>query len=131
MIDVTDGGISLEELVGRARRSDAGAIVVFIGTVRDDGIVGMDVESYREAALPELERIQEEAIDRFRLRAVEVVHRVGRLCVGDVIVAIVCSAAHRDEAFLGCRYIIDELKSRVPIWKKEVGDGWERWIGLE
>ena len=103
----------------------------FLGTVRDDGIEMMELEAFRDAALAELEGIRNEAVSRFGLKAAEVVHRIGRLSVGDNIVAIVCSAAHREEAFHGCRYIIEELKKRAPIWKKEIGENGERWVGRE
>lgn len=131
MIEITEQDFSLDEMVKKAKRTDAGAVVSFLGTVRDDGIEMMELEAFRDAALQELESIRDEAVVRFGLKAVEVVHRVGLLSVGDNIVAIVCSAAHREEAFLGCRYIIEELKKRAPIWKKEIGENGERWVGHE
>jgi molybdopterin synthase catalytic subunit len=131
VIEITEKDFSLDEMVRRAKARDAGAVVTFLGTVRDDGIRGMEIEAYREAAIPELERIRDEAARRFNLSAIEVVHRVGSLSVGENIVAIVCSAAHRDEAFQGCRYVIEELKSRAPIWKKEITDDESRWVDRE
>lgn len=131
MIDITEKEICLEDIIQRARRDDAGAIVTFLGTVRDDGIETLEVEAFPEAAALELERIRSEAMDRFSLKSAEVVHRTGRLAVGESIVAIVCSAAHRKEAFEGCRYIIEELKKSAPIWKKEVGENGERWVRSE
>jgi molybdopterin synthase catalytic subunit len=131
MIEITEQDFSLDEMIKKARRTDAGAVVSFLGTVRDDGIEMMELEAFRDAALQELESIRDEAMNRFGLKAVEIVHRVGLLSVGDNIVAIVCSAAHRDEAFQGCRYIIEELKKRAPIWKKEIGENGERWVGHE
>jgi molybdopterin synthase catalytic subunit len=131
MIEITEQDFSLDEMIKKAKRTDAGAVVTFLGTVRDDGIEMMELESFREAALQELESIRGEAVGRFGLKSADIVHRVGLLSVGDNIVAIVCSAAHRDEAFLGCRYIIEELKKRAPIWKKEIGENGERWVGRE
>lgn len=131
MIEITSRDFSLDEMVKKAKRLDAGAVVTFLGTVRDDGIEMMELEAFQEAALPELESIRGEAMSRFDLLSVEIVHRIGRLSVGDNIVAIVCSAGHRDEAFQGCRYIIEELKKRAPIWKKEIGKNGERWVGRE
>ena len=131
MIEITEQDFSLDEMIKKAKRTDAGAVVSFLGTVRDDGIELMELEAFREAALQELESIRAEAMDRFGLKSAEIVHRVGLLSVGDNIVAIVCSATHREEAFLGCRYIIEELKKRAPIWKKEIGDNGERWVGHE
>jgi molybdopterin synthase catalytic subunit len=128
MIEITDQEISLDMMIKRARSRDAGATVSFLGTVRDDGIERMEVEAFREAALSELEAIRDEAMSRFSLKAAEVAHRTGSLDVGEAIVAIVCSAAHRDEAFEGCRYIIEQLKSRAPFWKKEISREGGRWV---
>ena len=128
MIEITDEEISLEQMIQRARSSQAGAVVSFLGTVRDDGILGMEVEAFRDAALSELEAIRQEAMSRFSLTAAEVDHRTGRLEVGEAIVAIVCSAAHREEAFSGCRYILEQLKSRAPLWKKEISAEGGRWV---
>jgi molybdopterin synthase catalytic subunit len=129
MIEITKEDFSLDKMVKRARTRDAGAIVTFLGTVRDDGIERMEVEAFREVALAELQAIRSEAMSRFCLNEVEIVHRIGTLAVGDNILAIVCSAAHRDEAFSGCRYIIEELKKRAPLWKKELGENGGRWVG--
>jgi len=131
MIAITEDDFSLDELVRKAKRDDAGALVIFLGTVRDDGIEKMELEAFREVALAELEAIADEATGRFNLTSLDIVHRVGALSVGDSIVAIVCSAAHRDDAFQGCRYVIEELKSRAPVWKKEIGERGERWVGSE
>jgi molybdopterin synthase catalytic subunit len=128
LIKITAEDFSLDEMVKRAKSDDAGAIVTFLGSVRDDGIMRMQVEAFSEAALAELQAIREEAIERFSLKSVQVVHRTGSLLVGESIVAIVCSAGHREEAFAGCRYIIEELKKRAPIWKKEIGEKGERWV---
>jgi len=128
MIEICEDDISLDELMAKAKRADAGAFVIFLGTVRDDGIQKLELEAFQEAALAELNAIADVATSRFNLRSLDIVHRVGSLLVGDSIVAIVCSAAHRDEAFRGCRYVIEELKSRAPIWKKEIGKDEERWV---
>lgn len=129
MIEIAEKEISLDRMIERVRRNEAGAVVSFLGTVRDDGIEGMEVEAFRDAALSELEAIRQEAMSRFSLTAAEVAHRTGSLAVGESIVAIVCSAAHREEAFSGCRYILEELKARVPLWKKEISaDGGGRWV---
>ena len=127
-VKITEEEISLEQMIERARSSQAGAVVSFLGTVRDDGIEGMEVEAFRGPALAELEAIRQEAMSRFSLVAAEVAHRTGSLAVGESIVAIVCSAAHREEAFSGCRYILEELKSRAPLWKKEISAEGGRWV---
>ena len=128
MIEIAEKEISLDRMIERVRRNEAGAVVSFLGTVRDDGIEEMEVEAFRDAALSELEAIRQEAMSRFSLTAAEVSHRTGRLAVGESILAIVCSAAHREEAFSGCRYILEELKRRAPLWKKEISGEGGRWV---
>jgi molybdopterin synthase catalytic subunit len=131
MIEITKRDFSIEDVIKKAKREDAGAIVTFLGTVRNDGIKSMELEAYREVAIPELERIRDEAIERFHLISVDIIHRIGALSVTDNIVLIVCAAGHRKEAFDGCSYIIEELKVRVPIWKKEIKADGERWVGSD
>ena len=129
MIDITKDDFSIEEVVRKAKRPDVGAIVTFLGTVRDDDILKMELEAYKEAALPELERIRDEAFSKFDLSSVDIIHRIGSLNVGDNIALIVVSAGHRKEAFEGCAYVLEELKRRAPIWKKEFRKDGERWVG--
>lgn len=128
MIEITDADLPIAELIGRSKRDDVGAVVTFLGTVRDDGIDRMVLEAYPEVAIEELRRIEREALERFEIASLDIVHRVGSLEIGDGIVLIVCAAGHRDAAFAGCRYAIEELKKRVPIWKKEVGPDSEIWV---
>ena len=128
MIDIIERDFSIEEVVGKAKRPEVGAVVSFLGTVRDDGIESMELEAYREAALPELERIRDEALNKFSLISVDIIHRIGSLKVGSNIVLIVCAASHRRQAFEGCMYVIDELKARAALWKKEILSDGERWV---
>lgn len=128
MIDITEADFSIDEVVKKARSGDVGAIVTFLGTVRNDDIKSMELEAYKEVAISELERMRDEAVSRFHLRSVDIIHRIGSLSIGDNIVLIVCAAGHRKEAFDGCSYIIEELKVRVPIWKKEIKDDGHRWV---
>jgi len=128
MIEITEDDFSIEEMMRGAKRRDAGAEVAFLGIVRDDDILEIEVESYREAALEELRLIRDEALDRFDLKSVDVVHRVGSLSVSDNIVVIVCCATHRTAAFRGCEYVLEEIKRRAPIWKKEIRADGERWV---
>ena len=131
MIDITEADFSIEDVVEKAKSEDVGAIVTFLGTVRNDGIKSMELEAYKEVAIPELERIRDEAIERFNLKSVDLIHKIGSLSVGDNIVLIVCAAGHRMEAFDGCSYIIEELKVRAPIWKKEIKPDGHRWVGSD
>ena len=128
MIEITENDFSIDEIVRNAKRPDVGAVVTFLGIVRDDGISKLELEAYREAAVSELEGIRDEAVSRFDLKSVDIIHRIGSLDVGEDIALIVCSAGHRKEAFEGCSYILEELKARVPIWKKEIGSEGERWV---
>ncbi len=128
MIDITENDFSIDKVVEKAKRPQIGAVVSFLGTVRDDGIKSMELEAYKDAALPELEDIKNEAMNKFSLISVDIIHRIGSLTVGDNIVLIVCTSSHRDSAFEGCKYIIDELKVRVPLWKKEILVDGERWV---
>lgn len=113
----------------------AGAIVTFIGTVRDQArgraVVALEYEAYPEAAEKMLRRLGEEIEERWGIDRVAIVHRTGRLAVGEASVVIAVASPHRGEAFAACQYAIDRLKQIVPIWKKEeYGDG-TAWIGSE
>ena len=119
------------QILQEARSGTLGALVSFIGVVRDDGIERMDLEAYEEVAEVELARIREQAIARFGVSHVDIVHRIGMLKVGDHIVMIVVGASHRKAAFEGCEYIIDRIKESVPIWKKEYTAEGSRWVAGE
>ena len=111
----------------------SGALVVFEGWVRASNhgrkVVRLEYEAYEPLAIQEGERILSEAVDRFGIRDAVCCHRTGSLPVGDLAVWVGVVSAHRAEAFEGCRYIIDELKVRVPIWKKEhYEDGETSWL---
>lgn len=121
--EITDRRIEPEVLKETLFRDSAGAFVAFEGWVRDhnDGqpVAALEYEAHAPVATKEGQRILEEAIDRFDVLAAFGRHRVGRLEIGDCAVWVGVSAAHRGVAFDACRFIIDELKQRVPIWKKE------------
>jgi molybdopterin converting factor subunit 1 len=129
-----DGSPSVEEALAEVAAPGAGGTVVFVGTVRDrsDGEVveRLEYSAYREMAERMLRLVAEEATERWPLAGVVILHAVGDLAVGDITVVVACSGPHRSEAFDACRYAIDEVKRRVPIWKKEVGPRGERWVGL-
>jgi len=112
---------SIDELVRKMKKPEIGAIVTFLRVVRrEEGIKGMNVEVYEKMAVDELEKLEREVREKFEIEAVEIVHREGSLKVGENIVVILVGAKHRKEAFRACEYLIDELKERVPIWKKEL-----------
>lgn len=128
LVRVQEAEIEIDDLLARARRAGVGGIVLFDGIVRDDGCDAIEVEAYAEAATGELERLAREAGEKHALAFVAVVHRTGRLTVGENIVAIVAAAAHREAAFTASREILEAIKADVPIWKKELGPGGERWV---
>jgi len=112
--------IDTEAVVDSVRRDDAGAVVVFLGTVRSDpGVKALDYEVYRPMALKKMEEIVAGARKRFAVLEMTIVHRLGRVPVGRPSVAIACSTAHRREAFEAVSWAMDEMKKVVPIWKTE------------
>lgn len=128
MIRITRDDFDISALLEEARSGENGAIVSFVGIVRNDDIERMEIETFEEVAEQELSRIRQEAIEKFGVTSVDIIHRVGSLAVGDRIVLIVVGASHRKAAFLGCEYIIDRIKESVPIWKKEYTPGDSRWV---
>ena len=131
-IRISKVSIRPDAILASVRTPAAGGIVSFVGTVRNrsDGvkITGMKLEAAADMARADLGRIAKEACRRFHVSKVSVVHRIGRLKVGDIIVVVAVSAPHRADAFKGCKYIIDELKKTTPIWKKEFSGAKERWV---
>ena len=128
MIRVSNEDFNVNDLIRERKTPDMGAMVSFIGIVRDDGIDRIELESHQEVAVEELEAIRDEAFAKFPITSVDIIHRIGDLNVGDNIVLILVGAGHRREAFEGCEYIIERLKERVPIWKKEYTKDGERWV---
>jgi molybdopterin synthase catalytic subunit len=121
MIDVQRARIDLEAVVDSVRRDDAGAIVLFVGTVRaDDGVRALDYEAYRPMAIKSFVALAARAREKFGITEMSIVHRVGRVPVGGDSVAIACAGAHRAETFAACQWAMEEVKRIVPIWKTEV-----------
>jgi MoaE-MoaD fusion protein len=122
-IALTRERIESEKLVSDARSGEDGAIVVFDGVVRNNSrgraTLHLDYEAYEEMALAEMRRLAAEAKEKFGVRQVVLLHRLGRLQIGETSVLIVVASAHRAQAFDACRWLIDTLKQIVPIWKKE------------
>lgn len=120
MIDIRRGRIDVEAVIDSVRRDDAGAVVVFLGTVRaDDGVHALDYEVYKPMALRSLADLVARAKSKFGVLEMSIVHRTGRIGVGGDSVVIACAAAHRSEAFAASVWAMDEVKRIVPIWKTE------------
>lgn len=129
---LTRDPIDLLALLAEVTGPDRGGTALFVGTVRNHhggrGVVRLDYSAYEPMAEAECARIVAEAEARWPA-TVRVVHRLGRLEIGDAAVAVVAAAAHRDAAFAACRHVIEEVKRRVPVWKRELyTDGTEAWV---
>ncbi|RKP04685.1 Molybdopterin biosynthesis MoaE [Thamnocephalis sphaerospora] len=129
---VTDTRLSLEQLADQVRDDGAGAVVTFSGTTRNHfqgrRVLRLDYEAYAPMAEAEMRKIGDEARSRWALIRIGVWHRTGTVPVGETSIVIAVSSAHRHDALQAASYMIDELKARVPIWKKEVlADGEAEW----
>jgi molybdopterin synthase catalytic subunit len=128
MIAIQTGDVDIGSLIDAAKKHGTGAVVVFDGVVRDDDITEMELEAYEDVATKELEKIARDATEQFRLLHVDIIHRIGRLSVGENILIIIVAAGHRKEAYAGSRFIIEAIKAGVPIWKKELTKDGGRWV---
>jgi molybdopterin synthase catalytic subunit/molybdopterin converting factor small subunit len=130
---LTQGPVNLTSVVVEVVDERAGAIATFLGTVRAHSrgrdVIALEYEAYEEMAEDVMAEIAEEVKRRYDLCKVAISHRVGRLEVGETSVAIAVSAPHRHDALAACKDVIDTLKERVPLWKKELYEGGEEWIG--
>ena len=135
MFYLTDDPIDTSAMIRATMRPSDGACIVFEGAVRDHheghAVESIDYEAYRPMAEKEIDRIVRAVAGDFPGVAVAVMHRLGRLVVGDVSIVIVCTASHRGDAFAACRAAIDRIKETVPIWKKERGPFGEEWVGWQ
>ena len=123
LIAIVDERIDADAVVSGLKAGSDGAVCVFDGIVRDNTrgrrTLYLDYEAYREMALEQMGRLGADAVEKFGVRDIALVHRLGRLLVGETSVLIVVASAHRGAAFEACRWLIDTLKKTVPIWKKE------------
>jgi len=129
---LSDRPLDTAAVSARVEGPGMGGIVVFVGAVRDHArgreIRHLEYEAYAGMAEREMERIADEAAERWQGARVAIAHRTGRLEIGDLAVVVAAAAPHRAEAFAACRYAIDTLKERVPIWKKEFATDGEYWV---
>lgn len=134
MLAVRDSPLSLDEVFAAVSDPRAGGVAIFVGTVRSldggRGVTGLGYSAHPSADA-ELRSVAEEVVAAHPVIALAAVHRVGDLVVGDLAVVVGVACAHRGDAFAACRVLIDELKSRVPIWKHQLfDDGEDEWVGL-
>jgi MoaE-MoaD fusion protein len=127
--------IATSEIAESIKAGEDGAIVVFEGIVRNNSrgrrTLYLDYEAYESMAINEMQRLSQAALEQFKIRDVRLVHRLGRLKIGETSVLIVVASAHRPAAFEACRWLIDTLKKTVPIWKKEYFEDGVVWADGE
>lgn len=132
MIYITHEPIDLCQMMVGVKDKSAGGAVLFIGSVRDHNEKGsvaeIYYEAYKEMAEAKMAEIENEARKKWKINKFLAVHRIGNLTVGEPSVAVAVSAEHRQEAFEACKYGIDQIKTRVPIWKKEVSESGVAWV---
>jgi len=130
---LSDEPLSLEAVVDEVASDEAGAVATFIGTTRIHSrgrtVTHLEYEAYEGMAEQVMAEIAGELAERYDLCAIDIHHRIGRVAIGDRSVVIAVSAPHRGDALAACKDAIDTLKERVPLWKKEVYEGGEEWIG--
>jgi molybdopterin synthase catalytic subunit/molybdopterin converting factor small subunit len=130
---LSDAPLSLDAVVDEVRSEQAGAIATFVGTTRLESrgrtVLHLDYEAYEEMAESVMAEIATELKARYDVTEIAIHHRTGRLEIGAASVVIAVSAPHRQDALAACKDAIDTLKQRVPLWKKEVYEGGEEWIG--
>jgi molybdopterin synthase catalytic subunit len=132
MIRVTKDDFSVDDVVASIRSGGMGAVVTFLGVVRDNAhgrdVERIEIQVYEDMAVKQLQAIREEAMARFGVEEVAIIHRYGNLKVSENIMMIAVGAGHRPEAFDACRFILETVKEKVPLWKKEYTTDGDYWI---
>jgi molybdopterin synthase catalytic subunit len=133
LIAVSADVVDPAHVVAAVSAPDAGAVVLFVGTVRDhspgrSGVTHLEYEAYDEQVIEKIAEVVVEVRERWPVTKVAAIHRVGELGVGEISVIVAVSSPHRGDAFPAGRYLIDEIKARVPIWKKEHWTGGAEWV---
>ena len=132
MIEITDSKIDVQKIIDAVRSPDCGAVSVFVGTVRNHNrekdVNALEYEVYGEMAEKMIGKIIEEIKSKWEVNKIAVSHRIGKMEVGEITVAIAVSAPHRNESIPACKYAIDRLKEIVPIWKKEYAVDGASWV---
>jgi molybdopterin synthase catalytic subunit len=132
IVQTEDFDLTTEVELIKSTNSNIGAVVSFIGTVRDltsESLVSLSLEHYPGMTEKSLTSIADKARNKWEIESITIIHRVGTLGIGDQIVLVITSSKHRQAAFDSCNYIMDFLKTDAPFWKKEVSDKEEKWVG--
>lgn len=132
MIKITDLPLNPTEIIAASYSDKAGAVNVFIGTVRSSTknkkVKRLEFETYSSMAISELNKIKDQVLERWPIKNIAIHHRIGTLTIGEIAVVIAVASPHRKESFEACQYAIDTLKETVPIWKKEIFEDGEEWV---
>jgi molybdopterin synthase catalytic subunit len=131
IVQAKDFDLTIEVNLARSKNPQIGAIVSFVGTVRDlqsETLKSLTLEHYPEMTEKSLESIVIKARSRWELENITIIHRIGKLLISDQIVLVIVTSKHRQEAFDSCNFIMDYLKTDAPFWKKESSDKEEKWV---
>lgn len=135
MIEITDRVIDPRPITASVRRDSNGAVVTFLGTTRRTSmgkeVLYLEYEAYRPMALKKLREIAMEVMEKWPIQDVSIFHRIGRLEIEDISLVVAIASPHRREAFQACGYVVDRIKETAPIWKKEVFEDGEVWVGCQ
>ena len=133
MIHITSEPLNPQEVTDLVRKSSNGAVVTFLGTTRDfsegRGVLHLEYEAYQPMAENMLRQIAQEVRDKWGIEDMAIAHRVGKLEIGEISLVVALASPHRKDAFEASQYAMDRIKTIVPIWKKEVFQGGEVWVG--
>ena len=132
MFEITSDPLDPAPLVAAVRRDESGAVALFYGVVRNENmgrnVRYLEYDVYPEMAIKKMREVAEEVRAKYPITGIGVLHRVGRLEIGETSLLVAVSSAHRAAAFEACHFAVDRIKQVVPIWKKEVWDDGEEWI---
>jgi len=131
LISITNNRLNLQEIMFELEDNSAGALSIFIGNVRNHGRFGnvseIYYETYNEMAQEKMREIENEAQTKWGIKKLVAIHRIGNIKAGETSIIIGVSSEHRHEAFEACKYVINNVKTRVPIWKKEISKESQKW----
>ena len=132
MFEITRGPLDPTVLVESVRRDESGAVALFYGVVRNENmgrnVQYLEYDAYPEMAIKKMREVADEVREKFSVTGIGVLHRIGRLEIGETSLLVAVSSGHRKEALEACHYAVDRIKQIVPIWKKEVWEDGEEWI---
>ena len=135
MIEITHNPIDPQPVTASVRCDSNGAVVTFLGTTRRTSmgktVLYLEYEAYRPMALKKLREIAGEVTRKWPIQDLSIVHRIGRLEIEDISLVVAIASPHRKEAFQACGYVVDRIKETVPIWKKEVFEDGQVWVGCQ